>query len=200
MFILLLTTSVKRDGSMNPGQAGNRLIAGLFLFLLCIVLAGCSLTPSAYLSRDPEASPKTIIKDVPFHAQDELQCGPAALAMVLNWSGVSIDPSGLSPQVFTPGLKGSLQNSLIGTTRRYGRVAYPIEGIETLMAEVSAGHPVIVLVNLGFFWYPKWHYAVVIGYDQQNENMILHSGLTEYEVMSFWSFNNVWKRGKYWVF
>ncbi len=135
---------------------------------------------------------------MPFFAQDELQCGPAALAMVLNWSDVAVTPSELSPEVYTPGLKGSLQHALIGSARRHGRVAYPIYGIETLMAEIAAGHPVIVLVNLGFFWYPQWHYAVAIGYNQDEKVMTLHSGLTAKEEISFWTFNNLWKRGDYW--
>ena len=82
--------------------------------------------------------------------------------------------------------------------RRHGRVAYPIEGIDSLITEISAGHPVIVLVNLSLFWYPQWHYAVVIGYDQEKEEVLLHSGLTAREVISFWTFNNIWKRSDYW--
>ena len=139
-----------------------------------------------------------MVVDVPFFAQEELQCGPAALAMVLNWSGVALQPSDLSKEVYTPGLKGSLQSSLIGSARRHGRVAYPITGIESLIAEISAGHPVVVLVNLGFSWYPRWHYAVVIGYDQGKEEIILHSGLIANEILSSWTFKNIWRRGEYW--
>ncbi len=198
MFIPLLTIHVKRKSNRNWRQVGNHLIADLFLFALYLMLAGCSLTPSGFLSQGSGRPTKAMIEDVPFFPQDELQCGPAALAMALNWSGIAVDPSELSPEVYTPGLKGSLQSSLIGSTRRHGRVAYPFNGIEALMAEIAAGHPVIVLVNLGFFWYPQWHYAVVIGYDQNEEAMILHSGLTAREVISFWQFNNIWKRGDYW--
>ena len=198
MFIPLLTTRVNRKQALNVSQVGNRLIADLLFLVLCIVLAGCSLNPSGYLSQSPERPPKAIIEDVPFFAQDELQCGPASLAMALNWSGVAVEPSDLTPEVFTPGLKGSLQNSLIGSARRHGRVAYPITGIEPLMTEISAGHPVIVLVNLGFSWYPQWHYAVVIGYDQTKEEVILHSGLTAGKILGFWTFNNIWKRSEYW--
>jgi hypothetical protein len=139
-----------------------------------------------------------MITGVPFFAQEELQCGPAALAMTLNWSGVAVRPSDLSPEVYSPGLKGSLQNSLIGSARRHGRVAYPIAGSEALLAEVAAGHPVIVLVNLSFFWYPKWHYAVVIGFDQEEGEVLLHSGLTAREILSARTFMNIWRRGNFW--
>ena len=183
---------------MSLSQVGNRLIADLLFFTLSMVLAGCSFTPTGHFSQPPGIPTRAMVENVPFYPQDELQCGPASLAMALNWSGVAVKPSDLTPEVYTPGLKGSLQNSLIGSTRRHGRVAYQISGAEPLMTEISAGHPVIVLVNLAFSWYPKWHYAVVIGYDQEEEELILHSGLTDGEVISFWTFNNIWKRGDYW--
>ena len=194
----LLIPRNRRKQGIYLSQVGNRLIAGLLFFTLSMVLAGCSFTPTGHFSQPPGIPAKAMVENVPFYAQDELQCGPASLAMALNWSGVDVKPSDLSPEVFTPGLKGSLQNSLIGSTRRHGRVAYPISGAGPLMTEISAGHPVIVLVNLAFSWYPQWHYAVVIGYDQVEKEIILHSGLTEGEVISFWAFNNIWKRGDYW--
>jgi tetratricopeptide (TPR) repeat protein len=118
--------------------------------------------------------------------------------MALNWSGVAVQPSELTPEVFTPGLNGSLQSALIGAARRHGRVAYPITGSEALLTEIAAGHPVIVLVNLGLSWYPKWHYAVVIGFDQERDEVVLHSGLTANEHLSSGVFLNTWQRGEYW--
>lgn len=198
MFIHLFATPAERKPDRPLSQAGNRLIAGLLFSALCIGLAGCSLVPPGYLSQSPGRPTRALVEDVPFFPQEELQCGPAALAMVLNWSGIAVEPSDLSAEVYTPGFKGSLQHALIGSARRHGRVAYPIEGVESLMAEIAAGQPVIILVNLGFFWYPRWHYAVVIGYDQEEEKIILHSGLTAGEILNFWTFNNIWKRGDYW--
>jgi len=179
-------------------QVGHRKMIDLLFFTLCVLVAGCSLTPSEYLAKDPARPTRALVDNVPFFAQDELQCGPASLAMALNWSGIAVTPPELSPEVYTPALEGSLQNSLIGSTRGHGRVPYPVSDVTTLMAEISAGHPVIVLVNLGFSWYPRWHYAVVIGYDLNEEVMILHSGLTARETISFWTFNNIWKRSDYW--
>ena len=39
---------------------------------------------------------------------------------------------------------------------------------------------------------------MVIGYDQQRREVTLHSGLTAREVISFWTFKNIWQRGDYW--
>jgi len=194
----LTTPTAEASPPRHAKQAGNRWIAGLLFLTLCLGLSGCSLVPRGYLAQ-PEGRPaRALVENVPFFPQEELQCGPAALAMALTWSGVPVTPADLSAEVFTPGLKGSLQNALIGAARRHGRVAYPIAGIDALMTEIAAGQPVIVLVNLGFFWYPRWHYAVVIGYDQPEKEIILHSGVTAEEALSFWTFNNLWKRSDSW--
>ena len=194
----LLILNVRRKIDTALGQAGSRVIAGLSCLAMGAMLTGCSLSGPGYLSQVAERPSQAMIVDVPFFAQEELQCGPAALAMVLSWSGIALHPSDLSTEVYTPGLKGSLQSSLIGSARRHGRVAYPITGIESLTAEISAGHPVVVLVNLGFSWYPRWHYAVAVGYDQGKEEVLLHSGPIANEVVSSWTFKNIWRRGGYW--
>lgn len=198
MFSPLLTPSAKRRVNSSLIQAGSRRIAGLLFLVLGLFLPGCGLLPIGPLTRAPDVPVKAVVAGVPFFAQDELQCGPAALAMVLNWSGVAVQPSELSAEVYSPGLKGSLQNSLIGSARRQGRVAYPITGSEALLAEIAAGHPVIVLVNRSFFWYPKWHYAVVIGFDQQRGEVLLHSGPTAREILSSRTFMNIWRRSDFW--
>lgn len=179
-------------------QAGNRMIAGLLFFALPLLLSSCVLLPAGHLPQVPDGPDKAMVAGVPFFPQEELQCGPAALAMALNWSGIEIQPSDLSPEVFSPGLKGSLQSALIGAARRHGRIAYPITGSEALLAEVSAGNPVIVLTNLAFFWYPKWHYGVVLGYDQERGEIILHSGLTANEHLGSRIFLNIWQRSDCW--
>ncbi|MDV7402172.1 hypothetical protein RZS08_62695, partial [Arthrospira platensis SPKY1] len=43
--------------------------------------------------------------------------------------------------------------------RREGFVSYPIRTLDELLAEVAAGHPVLVLQNLGTDWLTQWHFA-----------------------------------------
>jgi len=198
MSIHLLIHSANQKLNLCIAQVGSQIVAGLLFLVLSAILSSCGIIPTDSLSQVTNVPSKAMVEDVPFYPQDELQCGPAALAMVLNWSGVSILPSELSSEVYSPGLQGSLQSSIIGSARRHGRVAYTINGSDHLLEELSAGHPVIVLVNLSFSWLPKWHYAVVIGYDQQQEEVVLHSGLNKGEILSFWKFMNIWKRSDYW--
>src|SRR5437868_6842253 len=86
-----------------------RCIAGVFL----LVLGGCaSLAPQTTQLRDrlpPALHDYVELKEVPFFPQDEYQCGPAALATVLNTFGVKVTPEELVPEVYLPARKGSLQ-------------------------------------------------------------------------------------------
>lgn len=168
-------------------------VLGLFVF------GGCAATSTHKWHPLPDGIPARHKLDaVPFYPQKAYQCGPASLAMVLSWSGLQISPDELTPQVFTPSLKGSLQPAMIAATRRQGKVAYPIKGTRALQREIAAGHPVIVLQNLGLSWMPVWHYAVVIGYDVDAQVVILHSGDTRQKKTSFRTFENTWARGDHW--
>jgi hypothetical protein len=172
--------------------------------LRCLVLASLFLSGCAMLQRGDWPKdltgipPQREIASVPFFPQDEYQCGPAALAMVLAWSGLAVEPAELTEKVYTASLKGSLQPAMIAGARRSGRLAYVISGTESLMREIAAGHPVIVLQNLGLSWIPFWHYAVAIGYDTPADEIILHSGPTARKRTDLRVFENTWARAKNW--
>ncbi len=167
--------------------------------LALLFFYGCSTTSTEQWQRASDTVPiRHKLNAVPFFPQKEYQCGPASLAMALSWSGLQIDPDQLTPQVYTPSLKGSLQPAMIAATRRKGRVAYPISGVRVLLKEIDAGHPVIVLQNLGLSWIPVWHYAVVIGYDFDADVIVLHSGVTNQKRTALRTFDNTWARGDHW--
>jgi len=168
-----------------------------------VILLGSFVTACAGMGTDltiqkSSVPPAVRLAAVPFYAQRKHQCGPAALAMVLQWSSVNVSPDQLAPVAFTPGLKGSLQSGLIAAARRYGRLAYPVKGLQCVLEEVAAGRPVIVLQNLGLRWLPRWHYAVVIGYDLDQQFVILHSGESASRQVGLRTFINTWKRAEYW--
>ncbi|MEJ2202336.1 MAG: PA2778 family cysteine peptidase, partial [Desulfuromonadaceae bacterium] len=142
--------------------------------------------------------PAVAIPEVPVYQQERLQCGPAALAMALTWSGKTVLPEALEKEVFTPGRHGSLQFALVGTARRHGRAAYEIRGLDMLLQELHSGHPVIVLENLGLSWVPQWHYSVVVGLDPARESIHLHTGRAQPEQRSLNSFLHTWGRADNW--
>jgi tetratricopeptide (TPR) repeat protein len=166
-----------------------------------LIFNGCATVPTETWDRAfDHVPPKHELSAVPFFPQKEYQCGPASLAMALAWSGLQITPDELTPQVYTPSLKGSLQPAMLSATRRHGRVAYPISGADALIKEIAAGHPVIVLQNLGLSWIPVWHYAVVIGYDFNKGVIMLNSGITHKKKTALKTFENTWARSKHWGF
>ena len=172
------------------------LLAGL------ILLSGCASTRQSrqILTQGPGDLPAKIeLTETPFFPQTQNQCGPAALATVLQAHGVQTTPDQLSTQVYLPERKGSLQIEMTVAARRHGMLPYPLEPqLLDLFTEVAAGNPVLVLQNLAFGWYPEWHYAVVIGYDTKTDELVLRSGTTRRWVTPFEVFERTWQRADYW--
>jgi tetratricopeptide (TPR) repeat protein len=172
--------------------------AGIFL----LGLAGCA-TPQlqALVARDAAGIPRRVELDaVPFHAQEDFQCGPAALAMVLGAGGKPIEPEALRPQVYVPDRRGSLQVEMLAAARRNGFVAVELKpSLSDLLAEIAGGNPVLVLQNLALDWYPVWHYAVAIGYDLEEQRITLRSGAERRLELALGTFEHTWRRGGYWA-
>jgi tetratricopeptide (TPR) repeat protein len=192
-----LENPIKDKGHYKHFKQLYLFISGIILGLL--VFNGCATVSTKKWYQDTAGlPPEHELNAVPFYPQKAYQCGPASLAMALVWSGIQIDPDALTPQVYTPSRKGSLQPAMIAAARRHGRIAYPISGANALLQEIAAGHPVIVLQNLGLSWIPGWHYAVVIGYDLSQRVVILHSGITHQKKTSLRAFESTWARSGYW--
>jgi hypothetical protein len=135
----------------------------------------------------------------PFFPQDKYQCGPAALATVLNHAGIPVTPDELVPRVYLPERRGSLQPELVATARHYDRLPYVIDpSVSAIIEELNAGHPVLVLQNLGWEHYPVWHYAVVIGYDPKSGDFILRSGKTKRLTLDADRFAATWSASNNW--
>jgi len=146
-----------------------------------------------------DAPARTEIDAVPFFAQEAYQCGPASLASILQHAGRSATPESLVPQVYVPARQGSLQAEMLASARRHRVVAYVLEPrLEALLREIAAGNPVLVLQNLALDWVPQWHYAVAIGYDRNEREIILRSGVTRRLAMSLDTFERTWARSGHW--
>ena len=185
---------------MSNTQAARIISGGLF-FSILLLAAGCTTLQTDRIRATANAFPRPVeLTTVPFFPQEEYQCGPAALATVLTWTGVNVTPAELAPQVYLPERQGSLQLELIGAARRHGRIPYVLQPqLESLLAEVTSGNPVLMLQNLSFWWYPKWHYAVVVGFDLKSDRLVLRSGREERHEVPFKVFERTWRRSDYWA-
>jgi tetratricopeptide (TPR) repeat protein len=167
---------------------------------LAILATGCaSTTPRlAELVRD-RAPARVELVDVPFFPQRDYQCGPAALATVLAASGRTVTPDQLVPQVYVPERRGSFAIELVAAARSHERLPYSIApSLDDAIAQLAAGHPVLVLQNLGLGRWPLWHFAVLVGYDATANSVVLRSGTTERYVVGARRFDRFWKRADRW--
>lgn len=190
----------KAKATLRP--CTNARTAGVLLFSVwLLLLTGCASTPRLTESTQQILPPQAWIADVPFHAQREYQCGPASLAMALNHADVDVAMETLIPQVFIPGREGSVQPEMLATVRRHGRIPFILNNtFDALLLEIAADHPVVVMQNLSLPAWPMWHYAVAIGYDLENQEMILHSGEEAQRIESFRRFDATWARSERWAF
>src|SRR5215212_7308681 len=106
---------------MSVPHPKARVVAGFFCWALLALAAGCAqMVPQTVALRTawPAGVDRTVeLKTVPFFPQEEYQCGPAALATVLSFSGIPITPEPLVSQVFLPSRKGSLQIEMLAAPR-----------------------------------------------------------------------------------
>jgi tetratricopeptide (TPR) repeat protein len=180
--------------------------AAAALLTALLLLGGCASLPpqTASLRQDwPTALPQRVLLDdarLRFYPQEDYECGPAALAMLMSAAGLEVRPEQLVPQVYLPGRQGSLQQELLAASRRHGLVAYRLAPrLETLLRELAAGHPVLVFQNLSLPLAPVWHYALAIGFDRERGKLILHSGREAHQTISLATFERTWERGGHWA-
>lgn len=143
---------------------------------------------------------KTVQLSIPFFAQEEYQCGPAALAMLLNYSSVDVSPEELVPLVYVPDKQGSYPLEIVAATRYFERLPYVLKpSFTALLKELELGNPVLVFQNLGLDWIPKWHFAVVTGVDVAKNLITLNSGTIKDHKMSLEQFERTWNRANKWA-
>ena len=180
-------------------MAGSVPSRGRLLPALLFLTGGCAGIP-ATVSDLPDPALVTELTDVPFHAQERYQCGPAALTTVLEASGAGVALDDIVSKVYIPGRKGSLQLEMLAATRTSGRLPYVIDGtLAAIAAELEAGRPVVVLQNLGIALVPRWHYAVVVGIDASRDEIVLRSGTDRRRITRTPVFLRTWRRSDFWA-
>ena len=179
-----------------PNRAGTLLAIGSLA-----VLSACATDVRQMTRALDEHDTAVELSSVPFYAQTTDQCGPAALATILNVAGVDTTAEELRALTYIPERQGSLQAELLATTRRFHSIPYQIDpSSEAMIAELEAERPVLVLKNLCTGLATIWHYAVVVGYLPDERALVLRSGDNERHRLRSRTFIKSWKRGDYWGF
>lgn len=175
-----------------------RALTRLACLLALSWLAACAtpFDPDERLNFDAPSRAQVI--GVPLIQQEDFFCGPASIAMVMQWAGAEVTQQQVAALAFSPGAGGTYLADMIGSSRRLGQLAVEISDFDQLLTEVSAGHPVIVFQNLGLGVLPVWHYGVVTGYDFEKDEVYLNSGQLDQMVMAFAVFERTWRRGDFW--
>jgi tetratricopeptide (TPR) repeat protein len=165
-----------------------------FAIFICVLTSGCA-------TRGPLlAGTATELRATPFYPQTRYHCGPAALATVLAASGVNVTPDQLTPRVYVPARRGSLQVEMQAAPRDFGRLALVLpRHLEAIVKELQAGRPVLVLHNQGWWLWPRWHYAVVVGYDPGKDTFTLRSGRKPRQQMRTRHFMVYWHHAARWA-
>lgn len=143
--------------------------------------------------------------NVPFIPPRSELCGSTSIEMVSSfWQSTTsyvpkLSMSELDARTLIPAKGGTLQIEMAIAARANGLISYPLEAsYEALFLELSAHHPVIVLVNRSFSWHPLWHYAPVIGYDEEKRQIIVHFSDQPNESVPLATFAALWKRSGNW--
>lgn len=167
----------------------------IFIVLVVCLLQSCATkTPHTdNLVKESVGLPTSFqIDSVPFIKQTENHCGPASLAMILKDKKRPVNLEEVASQMMTPGKQGSFSTDVISTVRRQGMIPVKITDLQSLLTEISNRQPVLVFQNLGFSWYPRWHYAVALGYDLSGPDIILHSGKNKFYRTDMRMFERSW--------
>lgn len=189
----------------SPSSNADCVVRKLRQIILLIgalaLTSGCTSIVRNMLAELEHQTESVELADVPFHSQVTDQCGPAALASVLNSAEIAVTPEELKSRVYIPDREGSLQLELLAATRHYGRIPYLIDpDLNAIVAELHAGRPVLIMQNLGARLMPIWHYAVVVGYLPDKQEFVLRSGDSQRLLMSPRKLIGTWQRADEWAF
>jgi len=183
--------------AFSQGRTARWLPCALLLAL--VLLGGCAALTGAGLPADFTPPPgQGRVAGVPFHAQEDLQCGPASLAMVLNHLGDPVTPEEISRALFRKDLRGVVSLDLALYPRGRGFATRFFRGSEKdVAAAVDAGQPLLVMVDEGFGGIRVLHFMVVTGYDAQG--VLVNSGRGQGLRLGWGEFLSAWDGADRWA-
>jgi ABC-type bacteriocin/lantibiotic exporter with double-glycine peptidase domain len=145
-----------------------------------------------------DPGPQEMVAEVPFFPQEMHQCGPASLAGVLNYWGISVTPEEIAQAIYSPSARGTLDLDLVFYGEKKGLKTYLYDGSRAdLEKNIRGKIPLIVLVDEGFLTYQKHHFMIVVGYDDRG--IFAHSGGEKQRFYSWPDFLKTWEKTRNWT-
>ena len=174
----------------------GRWICCFAVFAWVSLLLSCTIRVTGS-HRLPEA---VRIHDVGPYLQDPEQCGPFALAALLQYMGMEADPDLLAQRLYSPGAGGVLTMDLFLEASRRGLEARQLSGtVNTLMKELTEFNPVIVLFKYPGLSGSTGHFVLVTGYSLDPRGFFLLWGDGKLSWVKLDQFNQLWSVSGSWM-
>lgn len=165
---------------------------------MVLIFSGCAVSP-VYV----KPGEMVLIEGVPFFRQEEFQCGPSALATVVNYwyaknnTGESLSYADAVAAVYSPSAGGVLGIDLELHAKKSGFNAIQYQGsIADIKKNIDRAAPLIILVDYGFSLYQQNHFMVTTGYT--GKGIVVNSGRKQNEIIPEDDLEKIWKKTNFW--
>ena len=169
----------------------------------CIIL--CASVPlllsCSIRLTEPDRFPEAVRKhDVTPYLQEPEQCGPFALAALLNYLKIEVDPNLLAKRLYSPGAGGTLTMDLYLEAVRNGLETRQLSGSDSILVkELEENNPVIVLFKYPGLKGRTGHFVLVSGYSVEPDGFFLLWGDNKLSWMKLEQFHKLWSGSEYWM-
>ena len=166
------------------------------LLLAALLLAGCASVPTARVQDHGSGDVRIELDQTAFFPTEDRAAAAGALATLLHTDGLNTVGPAQVAALFGPRTEPQdLRKEFFGIAYDFDRLPFVLAPrIDAVIAELKAGHPVLVLQNL-----PGWRYAVVIGVEPDSNRMILRSGKAGRVYQALPDFLGYWAAGERWA-
>lgn len=163
----------------------------IFKIVFLFMTVSCAANLSLYQNRTLNDEKKLLVS-VPFIKQRTDYCGPATLAMIINFWGLNITQDEIAEEVYSSVLKGTLSIQMVLYAIKQGFEAEIYNGsLLDIKDKLTLGLPLIVShrANTGD---EIVHYLVILGFDDNKKVIYVHSGEKENQAIDYQTFLERW--------
>ncbi|MFO7963111.1 MAG: C39 family peptidase [Desulfobacterales bacterium] len=167
----------------------------LIVIFGAMLFAGCA-SRSTTLTNG-ELNHSVVIDNVPFFAQNRYQCGPASLAGILNFFGDKVSPEEISDAIYRKDIRGTVSLDIVLFARKRGFHSRWYTGsIDDIHQTISAGIPLLVMVDKGVGFLKSYHFMVITGFSP--DGIIVNSGKSRHQIIPNRLFLYQWEKTQFW--